>query len=218
MNNIIHLLKHKKLLEMLLADPSKEYSIRSIAILSGTPYATTWRVIRSLEKAGAVTSRKLGSACIVVPDLSAEEWNELKRFINIETEPLIVLLKNEFEFIRCEVEGVILYGSKAKGSADERSDVDICIVRPQNRNVLGRIYSKLGDKYDIKIFEDLPLYLKLDVIGNYKVILGSEPDISYYFYGFRKLGQDMRNRMLANRFNSVREMVRARKRWLDARR
>ena len=99
-----------------------------------------------------------------------------------------------------------------------RSDIDICIVKPRNPGILKKIYAKLGDKYDVKIFEDLTAFIKLEVFENYEVIFGSEPDISYYFYGFRKLGQDMKYRISSNQFSSVREMVMARKRWQNARR
>jgi len=42
-------------------------------------------------------------------------------------------------------------------------------------------------KYEIKIFELLPLYLKTDIINNYHVLFGDEPSISEYFFTFRKI-------------------------------
>ncbi len=218
MDNIIQILKYKPLLKSLAANPDKGYSIHSLSNISGVSYATAWRIIRSLEVAGALKIRKVGAVCLVFPDRKNEVWKNLIKAADIGTDTFIASLKNDFEFISRDVSGVLLYGSHANGSADKRSDIDICIVKPRNPGILKKIYAKLGDKYDVKIFEDLPAYIKLEVIDNYKVIFGSEPDISYYFYGFRKIGQDMNYRISANQFSSVREMVVARKRWLNARR
>lgn len=218
MDNIIQILKYKPLLHSLSENPDKGYSIRSLSKISGVSYATAWRIIRSLEEAGALKIRKVGAVCLVFPDRKSEVWKNLIKAADIGTDTFIASLKNDFEFISRDVSGVLLYGSHAKGVADMRSDIDICIVKPQSSKVMERIFAKLGNKYDVKVFEDLPVYVKMEVIDNYKVIFGNEPDISYFFYGFRKLGQDMKKRILANGFSSAREMVTARKRWLNARR
>ncbi len=136
----------------------------------------------------------------------------------MKPEALVASLKKDLEFISSEVEGILLYGSHAKGSADTRSDIDICIIKPKKREVLTRILAKVGGKYDIKIFEDLPLYVKMDIIENCQVIHGSEPEISYYFYCFRKKWEDMRYRIMNNRFSSASEMAAARRKWFDAKR
>ncbi|TAN34739.1 MAG: nucleotidyltransferase domain-containing protein [Candidatus Methanoperedens sp.] len=90
----------------------------------------------------------------------ATAWRNLIKAANIETDTFTSALINDFEFIKKDVTGILLYGSHAKGSADRRSDIDICIVKPRSRMILERIYAKLGDKYDVKIFEDLPAYIK----------------------------------------------------------
>ncbi len=136
----------------------------------------------------------------------------------MKPEVLIAGIKKDFEFISAEVEGVLLYGSHAKGSADRRSDIDICIIKPKKREVLNLILAKVGGKYDVKIFEDLPLYVKMDIIENCRVIYGSEPEISYYFYLFRKKWDDMKYRIMNNSYSSAAEMAAARRKWFDAKR
>lgn len=137
---------------------------------------------------------------------------------NMPVEKLIRGLKKEFEFIKDDVEGILLYGSYAKNTADERSDIDLCIIKPQTQGILKRIFQKVGDKYDIKVFEDLPLYMKIDLIENYRVVYGDEPSISYYLYRFRKNWEDMRYRIMSNRFHTVSEMESKRRKWLETRR
>jgi predicted nucleotidyltransferase len=123
-------------------------------------------------------------------------------------------LRTDFEFIRDEVEGVLLFGSAAKGELTTRSDIDIALVRPSTGNVLFRVFERVGGKYDIKIFEDLPLHIKIDIIHNHQVIIGDEVELSYYFYRFRKEWKDMEHRVLSNQFKTVREMINQRRAWL----
>lgn len=123
-------------------------------------------------------------------------------------------IKSDFEFISDEVEGVLLFGSVAKGELTTRSDIDIALVRPSTRSVLFRVFERVGGKYDTKIFEDLPLHIKIDIINNHQVIIGDEVELSYYFYRFRKEWKDMEHRVLSNQFKSVREMINQRRAWL----
>jgi len=133
-------------------------------------------------------------------------------------ENLTIFLKKEFEFIKDDVQGILLYGSHARQCADERSDIDICLIKPKNNGILRQIFQKVGSKYDIKIFEDLPLYIKMEIIENYRIIYGDEPSISYYFYHFRKNWEDMRHRITSNRFKTVTDMTTTRRKWLETRR
>ena len=68
-------------------------------------------------------------------------------------------IKKDFEFIKNEVKGVLLFGSAAKGELSKRSDLNIALVGPRNMRVLFRVFERVGGKYDVKIFEDLPLKL-----------------------------------------------------------
>jgi len=123
-------------------------------------------------------------------------------------------IKRDFEFIKDKVEGVLLFGSAAKGELTTRSDIDIALVRPSTRSVLFRVFERVGSKYDTKIFEDLPLHIKMDIIKNHQVIIGDEVELSYYFYRYRKEWNDMEHRVLSNQFKNVREMINQRRMWL----
>lgn len=124
-------------------------------------------------------------------------------------------LEKDFEFVSGQVEGILLYGSHAKGSPDKRSDIDVCIVNPKSRDVLLVVFAKLGGKYDVKIFEDLPLYIKIDVIRNHKVVYGNEVELSHHFYRYRKLWRDQEHRIKRYRHRSAKEMFARREKWLE---
>ena len=123
-------------------------------------------------------------------------------------------IKKDLEFIKDEVEGVLLFGSAAKGELSKRSDIDLALVRPSNKRVLFRVFERVGGKYDVKIFDDLPLHIKMDIIKNHQIILGDEVELSYYFYRIRKEWKDMEYRIKSNQFKSVREMINQRRAWL----
>jgi predicted nucleotidyltransferase len=112
-------------------------------------------------------------------------------------------LRRDFHFLlgREDVSAVMLFGSRAIGEETPRSDTDICVVAPGCRNRVGllkEIHERVdvyGKKYDVKIFEDLPLYLKIGVIEKGKVIEAKDVYALYeYFYTFRKLWGDQARR------------------------
>lgn len=120
-------------------------------------------------------------------------------------------LRRDFREFKDSCMGILLYGSHARGDATKRSDVDVCLVRPKP-GVYERVLQRLGGKYDVKIFEELPLYIQIDIIRNHRVVYGDELELSEYFYRFRKLWKDMEYRIRENQFESVREKVKLRRR------
>jgi predicted nucleotidyltransferase len=76
-------------------------------------------------------------------------------------------LRKDFSFLikREDVLAVLLFGSHARLEQDARSDVDICEVAPSCKDrleLLREIHKNLdvyGKNYDVRIFEDLPLYI-----------------------------------------------------------
>ncbi len=105
-------------------------------------------------------------------------------------------IKKDFSFLfeRKDVLAILLYGSAAKGDETPRSDIDICIVAPdcQDRyNLLTEVFRKLdvfSKKYDIRIFEELPLYIQIQIIQKNEIIYAKDIyELYEYFYNFRKL-------------------------------
>lgn len=93
--------------------------------------------------------------------------------------------------------GVILYGSQAEGKADERSDIDLCLVAGSELNPVHlqrQAWRHIrADLYDIRIFELLPLYLQIRILS--RGILISSLDqyaLSEYLYPWWKRWDDQR--------------------------
>ena len=95
--------------------------------------------------------------------------------------------------------GVLLYGSWARGDARPESDIDLCIVVPEtsDRAALWREFvSHLRDqRYEVRIFEMLPLHIKMAVIDE-GVVLHSRDDLELweYFSPFRREWEDQKHR------------------------
>ncbi len=96
---------------------------------------------------------------------------------------------------------VVLYGSYVTGEYTRGSDIDVSVItreRDKNRNfriqldIWGKVPSPI---YDVRVFELLPIRVKASVISRYVVLFGSEPDISEYFYRWRKVWEEVRRRM-----------------------
>jgi predicted nucleotidyltransferase len=112
---------------------------------------------------------------------------------------LMEKIKRDFAFLieRRDILAILLYGSQASGDSTPRSDVDICIVAPEaDRGSLFRtILRNFREPYDVKIFESLPLYLKIQVIKNHIIVYTKNIlDLYEYFYTYRKLWKDQEKR------------------------
>ena len=107
----------------------------------------------------------------------------------------------------------ILFGSALNQNfIPERSDIDIAIItqkKDKNANVSiwESILGYIPPNYDVKIFELLPLYIKIDIINNYLIVFGNLLEISEYFYYYRKIWKDMTTRINNNQFNSIQEKL-----------
>ena len=86
----------------------------------------------------------------------------------MDREEIIAKSNRNFRFLQDKELGIMLYGSWAPGDASERSDIDICIVAPdvEDKAALWReaISKPHDDRFDVRIFERLPLYMKMAVI------------------------------------------------------
>ena len=116
---------------------------------------------------------------------------------------LIKKIRKDFNFLRTKIEkgeinSVILYGSYARNEKTIRSDIDICIVAPKLKTpkefskLLGEVWQNINaNKYDVRLFEELPLYIKMEIIKNHQIILSRNiPELYYHFYHFRKIWND----------------------------
>ena len=110
-------------------------------------------------------------------------------------------IRKELDWLRNieTIHSVLIFGSYLH---DEKPrDIDICLVtlgKNLDLETYGEITMRAPKYYDITVFEELPLYIKIYVIENNIVLLSRDKHELYeYFYRYRKIwrNQKYRNRM-----------------------
>jgi predicted nucleotidyltransferase len=109
---------------------------------------------------------------------------------------LIAKINTDFEKFKKDIFAILLFGSYSITEQTRYSDIDICLVAGgfDTKNLFSKILeSGLTNKYDIKIFERLPLKIKGMILEHHIVVWTRDrEDLSYYFYKFRKIWEDQK--------------------------
>lgn len=112
-----------------------------------------------------------------------------------DLDAIIESVRRDFTFLAERALGVLLFGSwPARGRG---RDVDVCVVAPREdpHALLFEIFRRVdvrGRGYDVRIFEELPIYLRREVIlGNHPAICRDVPALAEYFYFQRKFCADL---------------------------
>ncbi|MDI6806979.1 MAG: nucleotidyltransferase domain-containing protein [Candidatus Aenigmarchaeota archaeon] len=105
-------------------------------------------------------------------------------------------IEKDFEFLKKDIFSILIFGSYVRGEQTKRSDIDICLVvgNGDKKKVWKEILkSGLTEKYDIKIFETMPLKLKGEVIESSEIIWSKNvAEHSYYLFKWRKIWEDQK--------------------------
>lgn len=133
----------------------------------------------------------------------------------MDREEVLARAKRDFQFLQDRVLGIMLFGSWARNDASERSDIDLCLVAPEveDKAALWReaISEPRDSRYDVRIFELLPPYMKMAVIEEGLVIYARDIlDLYEYFYPFRRVWEDQKHRQQVSR-EEMRSMLGARR-------
>ena len=112
---------------------------------------------------------------------------------------IVEMAKKDLAFLQDNVLGVLIYGSWATGESHEKSDIDICIVAPsaEDKIALWReaIAKIRDDRYDLRVFELMPIYLRMAVIEQGVVVYSRDVlELYEYFYPFRRIWEDQKHR------------------------
>lgn len=107
------------------------------------------------------------------------------------------MIEKDFEFLKKFLLGIILFGSYATGEETKISDIDVCLVVGEKENIKKVwdeiLKSSLTQKYDIKIFERLPLKIKGEILDFGKIVWCREKgELTYYLFKWRKIWEDQK--------------------------
>lgn len=110
-------------------------------------------------------------------------------------ERLLDVLKDVMPYVR----GILVYGSFIKGYADRNSDIDICVIQKEgieSKDLYERIlYVSADERYDIVAFNEIPWYLRGEILENHEVIYAEdEDDLDFWLYKQLKIWNGMKRR------------------------
>ena len=150
-------LRHKSVLDVLFSVPGRRFTIRELSLEAGTPYATTWRIVRDLVSMGALDSEKVGPSTVISTNEGSPVIEDLTRLASLELSPYRRVAERFAELAReiPEVRKVILFGSVAEGRAGAGSDTDVAVVLDsRSERTMDRVYeiaSELQDETGVKV-------------------------------------------------------------------
>ena len=109
---------------------------------------------------------------------------------------------NDFEKVigNKDIFGILLFGSFTRDKNTNKSDIDICVVAPneEKHKLFSFILQNINvnaKKYDIRLFYELPLYIKINVIEEGILIYSpNKLDLYEFFFIYRKLWDDQKHR------------------------
>lgn len=131
-------------------------------------------------------------------------------------------IREKLDFLK-EKYDVVIFGSFVNGEMRPKSDIDIAVITHRTDNEINikiqkNLFGKAPLKFEIRVFELLPIYIQFSIIENYRVVYGDLLEISEYFYQFRKKWDDCKNRILMNQFKNISEklqLLERRKEYLE---
>ncbi|PKL64207.1 MAG: nucleotidyltransferase domain-containing protein [Methanomicrobiales archaeon HGW-Methanomicrobiales-3] len=101
-----------------------------------------------------------------------------------------------FEHVRF----IIFYGSSEKRQMTPESDIDLCMYYDGDRTDAGKfrhaVLSRLpGIRYDVKIFQQLPLYIRIEVLKGTPVFVRDLPFLYEIAYRTLREFDDFKHRL-----------------------
>jgi predicted nucleotidyltransferase len=132
-----------------------------------------------------------------------------EKISNIDINEMISKLKS-FKFVH----SIILFGSKARGTQKEKSDIDICVIPkpdieiPLNERI--SINNSVPENIDISFIDELPVYIRKRVFLEGRVLYTQD---MYYILTLSKINDieyERYKRLNKDYHKHVMERVRAR--------
>jgi len=81
------------------------------------------------------------------------------------------------------VHSILLFGSRARGEHDAKSDIDICIVEQPNYTVDVRekadMAGSVADDIDLSFFQDLPVHIRMRVLQEGEILYSHDREYLY---------------------------------------
>lgn len=149
-----------EILALLLGDPEQEFSLTDIARLTGAPHPSVFREVERAERAGLVTSRRVGNSRLVRADVSSPYYAGLAEVLT-RAFGVPAVLSGELAGIR-GISSALVFGSWAacqagRGGVRPVRDIDVLVLGEPDRDALyeaaDRAERRLGRPVQVTVRE-----------------------------------------------------------------
>lgn len=117
----------QRVLALLFGQPDRTFGTTELIRLAGGGTGATHRFLVSLEKAGLVTTNRLGNQKLYHANRRSPIFSELQGLV-IKTAGLVEPVREALEPLAAKIQAAFVYGSVAKGTDTARSDVDLMVI------------------------------------------------------------------------------------------
>ena len=149
MNNIIQdITTRRKLIDLFLKYPEREFTVNELARESGISYSTVWRFAQKLDKSGVIETRTIGHSRVCKLNKSSKFLDEIKKILKAKPTPQKAVINEFVSKIKRlkEVKKIILFGSVARDEEKLTSDIDVAVVATKKNKDLEKRISEIRDK------------------------------------------------------------------------
>ena len=105
-------------------------------------------------------------------------------------------IKKDLKELKKHALAILQYGSTVDQTSHQKSDTDICIIAGKKdiKELFNQLLqNKATQKYDIKIFEQLPLKIKASVIENHKTLwTRDDTELTLYLHRYQRIWSDQK--------------------------
>ncbi len=141
-----------KVMQVLLADPGKVYSLRELATASTTSKGATASALEFMKSLSMVRQDNVGLAHQYRADLESPFVRQWKVLFNLEELSNAGILEEIREKMP-EATSVVLYGSLAKGTNDANSDLDLLVIDDAKKRAIPRIGKNLAREPNLMVLD-----------------------------------------------------------------
>ena len=169
--------KTKKVLDYFIDHPKEKVHLRYISRKLDISPSTAKIALEILKKKELIDEKKIANLRIFYANIESIRFKEIKKLINLESiKPIIKNIKNKTNII-----SLVLFGSYAKGTNTEKSDIDLLLITNKKIHIETRLHKAEVNLLQYKPYEwkekikkDIPFHKEIIETGI--VLEGTKPE------------------------------------------
>lgn len=150
---ILNMLKQYAIInaiEKITSHPNRSFSVREFAKFSNLSPAMAGRALEYMKNEGIVTLKQIGRTYQYKADLSSPLCRHWKILINLQKISASGLAEKAKKTMP-DIFSILVYGSMARGTNDEKSDVDLLIISHSPQKLPPDFLGALGGDVNISL-------------------------------------------------------------------